>query len=102
MTQIKKEMSIGEIIQKNPCAAEVMFKYGLHCIGCHISLSETLEQGAAAHGLSGKDIDKMVGEINEAGRDKSCECGCSPADNCCEPEEKAEAKKETKKKSAKK
>jgi len=62
---ITKKMVIGEIAEKYPSAVEVMFKFGLHCIGCHVSPFETLEQGASAHGLSEKQIDEMVKEMNE-------------------------------------
>ncbi len=65
MKKITKEMTLGEIVEKYPQANEVFFKYGLHCIGCHIAPSETLEQGAAMHGVAGDDFDKFVIELNE-------------------------------------
>ena len=60
-----KDMNIGEIIEKFPQSAEVMLKYGLHCIGCHVSPYESLKMGCKGHGISDKDTDKMVKEINE-------------------------------------
>lgn len=63
---ITKSMSIGEIIQKCQGASDIMMRYGLHCIGCHISTWESLEDGCRGHGLSDGDIDKLVTEINEA------------------------------------
>ena len=63
---ITKDMTFEEALTKNPRAAQVMFKYGLHCIGCHVAAFETIEQGATAHGLSEADIKKMLKEINEA------------------------------------
>ncbi len=63
---ITKDMNIREIVQKHPIAAEVMFKYGLHCVGCHVAQWETLEQGCQAHAMSTEKIDEMVKEINEA------------------------------------
>lgn len=62
--KITKEMTIGEILDKCPDAAEVMFNYGLHCIGCHVATSESLEDGAKAHGLKDKQIADMIKEIN--------------------------------------
>jgi len=62
---IDKEMTIGEIVQANMEAAEVMARHGLHCIGCHVALWETLEEGCKAHGLDDEQIDLMVKEINE-------------------------------------
>lgn len=63
--KINKDMTLGEIVSKYPVAAEVMFKYGLHCIGCHVATVETLEQGAKTHGLGDKQIKEMVEEINK-------------------------------------
>jgi len=63
---VAKDMMIGELVEKHPESAEVMFGYGLHCIGCHVAGSESIEQGAKAHGMSNEDINKMVKEINEA------------------------------------
>lgn len=63
---INKKMTIGDVAEKYPQAVEIMAKYGLHCIGCHVSPFESIEQGCLAHGLSSKDIDKMVDEMNKA------------------------------------
>jgi len=67
---ITRKTVIAEAVEKNPKAADIMIKYGLHCVGCHISPYETIEQGAMAHGISGKDIDKMVGEMNKTSKVK--------------------------------
>lgn len=61
---INKKMIIGDVAEKYPEAVEIMFKYGLHCIGCHVSPFETIEQGSLAHGLSEKQIDEMIKEMN--------------------------------------
>jgi hybrid cluster-associated redox disulfide protein len=60
--RINKKMSFAEIMEKNPNAAEILFKNGMHCIGCAMAMSETLEEGAIAHGLN---PDKIVKELNE-------------------------------------
>ena len=64
METINKKMTLGEILNKSPSSAIVMMKYGLHSIGCHVVSWESLENGAKAHGLSSKQIDNMVDEIN--------------------------------------
>ncbi len=66
MSEIKGDMTLGEVVTKYPETAQVMFKYGLHCIGCHVAAWETVEQGATAHGMSKKEIEKMLKEMNEA------------------------------------
>ena len=59
---VTKDMTIGEVIQKYPDSAKVMMQHGLHCIGCHVSVWETIEQGAAMHGI---DVGKLVADINK-------------------------------------
>jgi len=66
MKKIDKNMTLGEVVQKFPGSAKVIMKYGLHCIGCHVATWETIEQGAVAHGLDSKDVNKMINEINAA------------------------------------
>lgn len=61
--KITKKMSFAEILKKNPNSAEILFNNGMHCIGCAMAMTESLEQGAMAHGL---DADKIVNEINSS------------------------------------
>ena len=58
-------MTFQDVMDKYPNAIDVVMNYGLHCIGCHVSAFETIEQGAKAHGLTKKDIEKMIKEMNE-------------------------------------
>lgn len=60
--KITKDMTIGEIVNKYPGAAKIMMKHGMHCCGCHIAGMETLEEGAAGHGI---DLKKLLKDINE-------------------------------------
>ena len=62
--KIHKDMTFDELLQKAPQAAGVLAEYGLHCIGCHMSASETLEQGCRAHGMGDDVIGKLVDELN--------------------------------------
>lgn len=64
--KVNKKMTLSEVVQKFPQSAEIMMKYGLHCIGCHVAAWETIEQGALGHGMREKEIDRMVDEINVA------------------------------------
>ncbi len=63
--KVKKEMTLGEVVSKYPQAAELMMQRGLHCIGCGVAFFETIEQGAMAHGMSNKETEKMIKEINK-------------------------------------
>ncbi|MBW2969600.1 DUF1858 domain-containing protein, partial [Candidatus Woesearchaeota archaeon] len=62
---ITKESIIGDVLKKYPKSAEVMFKHGLHCIGCHVSAYESIENGCKVHGMADKEIDALVKEINK-------------------------------------
>lgn len=63
--KITKKVTFSKLLGKYPQTAEILFKAGLHCFGCALVVSETLEQGAMAHGLTGKEIDKLVEKINK-------------------------------------
>jgi hydroxylamine reductase len=63
---VTKDMLIGDIAVKHPKAVPIMFKFGMHCIGCGMTAYESLEQGCLAHGMSNEEIDKMIEEINKA------------------------------------
>ncbi|MFW6233106.1 MAG: DUF1858 domain-containing protein [Nanoarchaeota archaeon] len=67
--KIKKNMTIGEILEKAGDkvdeVAEILMSSGMGCIGCPMAQIETLEQGCLAHGLSEKDIKEVVNKINE-------------------------------------
>jgi len=62
---IKKTDMLGDIMANFPEAAPVLATAGLHCIGCHVSAYESLEDGCKAHGLKKKEIDLLVNEVNK-------------------------------------
>jgi len=65
--KITKDMTFGELIKKYPAAGPILGNYGLHCIGCHLSVHETIEQGMRAHGMNDGEIEKLVLELNKMG-----------------------------------
>ncbi len=62
--KITGKMLIDQVIQKHPSSIEVFMQHGLHCIGCMASSAETIEQGALAHGMKKKDIEKLIKDLN--------------------------------------
>ena len=60
---ITKDTGIIEAVQNHPEILQVFAEYGLGCVGCMAARFETLEQGAAAHGI---DIDELVAALNKA------------------------------------
>ncbi len=62
---IKKDMTFAQILTKNPELMNTLFEHGLHCIGCHMSAYETIEQGCLVHGMNNKEIDALVEKLNK-------------------------------------
>jgi len=63
--KITKDTIIADAVGLNPDAPEIMFRYGLHCIGCHVSMWETIEMGCRSHGMDDRQIEKMISELNK-------------------------------------
>ena len=63
---ISKDTTIGELVQRHPEAALLMIERGMHCIGCGMAASETIEQGCRAHGMSDRDISRLIEDMNKA------------------------------------
>ena len=60
MSEITKEMTIGEIISKNPDVVPVLLDAGMHCLGCPASQAESLEEAAMVHNI---DINELMTKI---------------------------------------
>jgi len=63
---ITKDMTIGEMVQKYPSAAEVLMDEGVHCVGCGAAYFETIEQGLAGHGKTDEEIDAVIKKLNDS------------------------------------
>lgn len=70
---ITKDMLIGEVVQKYPETVEVMFKHGMHCIGCGMTAYESIEQGCMGHGMDEKQVGEMVEEMNQILKKKAAQ-----------------------------
>ena len=64
--RIDGDTVIGDIVAAFPQAATIMLSYGLHCVGCHANGFDTVEAGAAGHGMTDEEIGEMIAEINTA------------------------------------
>ena len=56
---------MSEILMKKPEAARLLIEAGMHCIGCPMAMQESLEDGCLSHGMTGKQIDKLLEELNK-------------------------------------
>jgi len=64
--KITKEMTIGDFVQQYPSVVEILLDEGVHCVGCGAAYYETIEQGLASHGKTGKEINDCIKRMNEA------------------------------------
>ncbi|MBI2626353.1 MAG: DUF1858 domain-containing protein [Candidatus Nealsonbacteria bacterium] len=62
---ITKEMAISEVVKKHPKTAFVFMDYGLHCIGCPMAPSETIEEAVKLHRI---DLDGLLKDLNKAAK----------------------------------
>lgn len=60
MSEITKEMTIGEALRVKPEIAPVLMGMGMHCLGCPASQGESLEEAAMVHGM---DVDELMEQI---------------------------------------
>ena len=60
MSDITKDMTIGEILSTNPDVAPILMNAGMHCLGCPSAQGESLEEAAMVHGM---DIDELMAQI---------------------------------------
>ena len=72
---ITKEMTIGDVVAKYPACIEVLQSAGVHCVGCHVSYHETLEQGFQGHGMPVEEIDSVIAKMNKAVEEGKAEQG---------------------------
>ena len=59
--EINKDTTIGEILEKAPEKADILLEVGMHCLGCHASQMETLEEACDVHGI---DVEEVVQKLN--------------------------------------
>ena len=68
--KINKDMTIVQVFQEYPHRvtrlAQIMTSHGLHCVGCHVSAYETIEQGLMGHGMDKEKLDVLLKALNKA------------------------------------
>lgn len=58
---ITKYSLIGAILQYHPTAKECFEQMGMHCVGCHLSPRETLEQACITHNM---DVEELIQKLD--------------------------------------
>ena len=59
---ITKDQTIGEVLQLNPNAANILMRFGMGCLGCPSSQVESIEQACEVHGLN---LEEVLVALNE-------------------------------------
>lgn len=59
--KIERTTLIKDIVKVGPKAIEILMSFGMGCIGCPASQSESIEEAAAVHGI---DIEKLLQSLN--------------------------------------
>ena len=62
MDKITADTVIMDALEINPKAAEILTKYGMHCLGCALAHGETVGEAAGVHGA---DLEAMLKELNK-------------------------------------
>jgi len=62
MVEIKKDMIISEVLEIDRNTVPILFKHGLHCLGCAMASGESLEEACQVHEI---DCDALIGDLNE-------------------------------------
>ncbi len=61
---ITHAMTISQVLEIHPKAADIMQQFGLHCFGCSINVLETLEQGIIGHGMPESTLTELMDALN--------------------------------------
>ncbi len=61
MTEITKDMKIGEILDAHRELAPFFLEMGMHCLGCPSARSESVAQACMVHGVN---ADELISKMN--------------------------------------
>lgn len=61
--KITREMTIGEVVRNYPDSVEILFSFGMGCVGCPSAQAETLEEACVVHGIDAEQLVKALNEV---------------------------------------
>jgi hybrid cluster-associated redox disulfide protein len=59
--ELTADSTIYDLLKAKPEAAEVLFKFGMGCVGCAIARGETVREAAEAHGVPLQELMAALG-----------------------------------------
>ena len=60
--EIKKDMTIADVLKTNEKLKDVLIGFGMHCFSCPISQMETIEEACQVHDC---DLELVLKKLNE-------------------------------------
>ena len=63
MTEITKDMLIGDILDADRGTAKYFLEMGMHCLGCPASRGETIEEACMVHGANADELIDVLNQI---------------------------------------
>jgi hybrid cluster-associated redox disulfide protein len=58
---VTAESTIMELLQVKPESAQVLFRFGMGCLGCAVARGETVREAAMAHGIPLQELLSALG-----------------------------------------
>ncbi|WP_460006736.1 DUF1858 domain-containing protein [Methanogenium cariaci] len=58
---VTADSTIADILKEKPEAVDVLFRFGMGCIGCALANGETLRQAALGHGIPLDELLEALG-----------------------------------------
>ena len=59
---ITKDLTIGEVIRMKADAPQILMSFGMGCVGCPSSQSESIEDASKVHGLN---LEELLDALNK-------------------------------------
>lgn len=58
---VTADSTIADLLREKPEAAEILFRFGMGCVGCAIASGETVRQAAEVHGIPLDELIEALG-----------------------------------------
>ncbi|MFA5396285.1 MAG: DUF1858 domain-containing protein [Methanomicrobiales archaeon] len=58
---VTADSTIADVLKEKPEAPDILFRFGMGCIGCALANGETLRQAALGHGIPLAELLEALG-----------------------------------------
>lgn len=58
---VTADSTIMELLREKPDSAEVLFRFGMGCLGCAVARGESIREAAMAHGIPLQELLDALG-----------------------------------------